>query len=118
MSGLFDRKGIALDQDLIILIQRHFQHLIDQVWIGRQDTKGLTEQFDLKIDRQAGRPSTTGISKRMIELRGSPTFSFEEFSILNRKVNAALSSKFRRGVVRKCGRVQGDNRAVLWEVIG
>lgn len=80
---------------------------------------GETPLLALDILREAARPmSTTDISKRMLELRGSPRVSARQFDTLNRKVNAVLNTKFRQGIVRKTGRVQGANRAVLWEVIG
>ena len=72
----------------------------------------------LDVLREAGRPlSTTEITKGMLEKRGSPRLPFRQFETLNRKVNACLNTKFRQGVLRKRGRVQGDNRAVLWEIL-
>ncbi|MEO3432435.1 hypothetical protein [Inquilinus sp. CAU 1745] len=79
---------------------------------------GETPLLALDILREAPKPmSTTDIARRMLEGRGSPRVSPRQFETLNRKVNAVLNTKFRQGVVRKTGRVQGANRAVLWEAI-
>lgn len=79
---------------------------------------GETPLMALDILREARSPmSTTDITKAMLEKRGSPRITRREFETLNRKVNGALNTKFRQGVLRKAGRVVGENRAVVWELI-
>lgn len=79
---------------------------------------GETPLLALDTLRASGSPmSTTDITKAMLEKRGAPKLTFRQFDTLNRKVNAALNTQFRRGVLRKAGRAQGANRAVLWELI-
>ncbi len=80
---------------------------------------GETPLMALDIMREAGVPmSTTDISKAMLVKKGSPRVTFRQFERLNQKVNGALNTKFRQGVVRKKGRVEGSNRAVIWELLG
>ena len=69
------------------------------------------------LREKGGSLSTTDITKAMLERRGAPKLNFRQFEALNRKVNAALNSQFRQGTLRKAGRVQGENRAIVWEVV-
>jgi hypothetical protein len=72
----------------------------------------------LDVLRERRRPlSTTELTKAILELRGSPRLSPRQFEMLNRKLNSALNSQFRRGVLRKVGRV-GAGGSVVWEIIG
>ncbi|HYC06177.1 MAG TPA: hypothetical protein VED40_23010 [Azospirillaceae bacterium] len=72
----------------------------------------------LDVLRQAGRPmSTTDITRGMLAIRELSNLPAARFETLNRKVNACLNTKVRQGVVRKAGRVQGANRAILWELV-
>lgn len=72
----------------------------------------------LDVLRENGQPmSSTEIAHAILEKKGCPRLNRQQFETLLRKLNAALNSKFRRGVVRKAGRVQGANRAVIWELL-
>lgn len=80
---------------------------------------GETPLLALDIIRESGKPlSTTDITKAMLVKKGMPRLNPRQFEALNRKLNACLNTKFRQGVLRKCGRIQGANRAVIWELIG
>ena len=90
------------------------KHVTEDEWFR----PGETPLMALDILRENRGPmSTTDITKAMLEKRGSPRMTRREFETLNRKVNGALNTKFRQGVLRKAGRVVGENRAVVWELV-
>lgn len=57
--------------------------------------------------------STTEITQAILQRKGSPQVTRQQFETLNRKISAGLNSKFRIGMLRKAGRVQGSNRSVI-----
>lgn len=72
----------------------------------------------LEVLREAQKPlSTIDITKALLAKRDEPDLTRHQFETLNRKISAGLNSKFRQGVIRKAGRVQGSNRAVIWELV-
>ncbi|MCP4602768.1 MAG: hypothetical protein GY847_20005 [Proteobacteria bacterium] len=116
-----DRAIKAIDQTILL-----FDPLYD--FAGLKPKKPVTEDeifrpgeapiLALDTLRETGKPlSTTEITQAMLVKRGEPRLSRKQFETLNRKINSALNTKFRQGVVRKAGRVQGSNRAVIWELI-
>lgn len=79
---------------------------------------GETPVFALRVLVEATGPmTTTEVTRAMLLKRGSPQLTVRQFAILNRKVNGCLNTKVKQGVLRKRGRVQGANHAILWEVL-
>ena len=69
----------------------------------------------LDVLRNADGPLTsTEIVARMLRGKGDPQISEIERQRLLKKVTIRLNDRVRQGIVRKLGRVQGANRALLW----
>jgi len=63
-----------------------------------------------------GQMTTTDLAQAILATKGAnPTR--EEYVRLCRKLVTCLSRKHREGTLRRIGRVQGVNRAILWEAM-
>lgn len=79
---------------------------------------GETPVVALEVLKDANVPmTTTDITWAMLQRRGSPPITVEQFGVLNRKVVGCLNTKAQQGILRKRGRVQGSNHAIIWELL-
>ena len=100
------------------------KHRMDELPVSATAKKGRPEgvfrylELPIMLDNllaQISRPtSTTELTDILLHGR---EVDQSTWASVNRHVSQLLNSRMRQGYVRKVGRVQGSNRAVLWECI-